>query len=73
MTAVLFTCAGQRVDIVSAFRAAGATTIAADANRLAPAPYHADRFELVPRVDDPGYVAALRELVERHDVSSSSR
>jgi carbamoyl-phosphate synthase large subunit len=68
VTAVLFTCAGQRVDIVSAFRAAGATTIAADANRLAPAPYHADRFELVPRVDDPGYVAALRELVERHDV-----
>ena len=68
MTAVLFTCAGQRVDIVRAFRDAGATAIAADANRLAPALYHADRFELVPRVDDPGYVPALRELVERHAV-----
>ena len=68
MTAVLFTCTGQRVDIVEAFRAAGATTIAADANRLAPAPYHADVFELVPRVDDPDYVRALRELVARHDV-----
>ena len=68
MTAVLFTCAGQRVDIISAFKAAGATTIAADANRLAPAPYFADCFELVPRVDDPAYVAALREIVERHDV-----
>ena len=68
MTAVLFTCAGQRVDIVQAFRAAGATTIAADANRLAPAPYYADAFELVPRVDDQAYVPALRELVERHDV-----
>ncbi len=68
MTAVLFTCAGQRVDIVEAFRAAGATTVAVDANRLAPAPYHADAFELVPRVDDPAYVPALRELVARHGV-----
>ena len=68
MTAVLFTCTGQRVDIVEAFRAAGGTTIATDADRLAPALYRADRFELVPRFDDPGYVAALRGLVERHDV-----
>jgi carbamoyl-phosphate synthase large subunit len=68
VTAVLFTCAGQRVDIVTAFRRAGATTIATDANRLAPALYHADHHALVPRVDDFGYVAALRELVELHDV-----
>ncbi len=68
MTAVLFTCAGQRVDIVSAFGRAGATTIAADLDPLAPALYHADHMALVPRVDDPGYVDALAELVERHDV-----
>jgi len=37
VTAVLFTCAGQRVDIVGAFKRAGAATIAADANPLAPA------------------------------------
>ena len=68
MTAVLFTCAGQRVDIVTAFREAGATTIAVDVDQLAPALYHADRRALVPRVDDFGYVAALRDLVELHDV-----
>ena len=68
MTAVLFTCAGQRVDIVTAFARAGATTIATDVNQLAPALYHADRHALVPRVDDPGYVAALRDLVVLHDV-----
>jgi carbamoyl-phosphate synthase large subunit len=68
VTVVLFTCAGQRVDIVSAFRRAGARTVAADANALAPALYHADERELVPRVDDPGYLAALRELVARHGV-----
>jgi carbamoyl-phosphate synthase large subunit len=68
VTAVLFTCAGQRVDIVSAFGRAGAFTVAVDANPLAPALYHADRHALVPRIDDPGYVDALRRLVETHDV-----
>ena len=35
MTAVLFTCAGQRVDIVGAFRRAGATTIVNDRPEVA--------------------------------------
>ena len=65
---VLFTCAGQRVDIVTAFARAGATTLAVDAGELAPALYAADRRALVPRVDDPGYIDALRALVELHDV-----
>jgi carbamoyl-phosphate synthase large subunit len=56
------------VDIVGAFRQAGAVTVAADANPLAPALYHADHYALVPRIDDPGYVPALRRLVEEHDV-----
>ncbi len=68
MTAVLFTCAGQRVDIVDAFRRAGATTVAADVNPLAPALYHADRHALVPRVEEDGYVPALRALVDEHGV-----
>jgi carbamoyl-phosphate synthase large subunit len=68
VTAVLFTCAGQRVDIVTAFGRAGATTIATDVNALAPALYHAHRHAIVPRVDDPGYIAALRDLVLLHDV-----
>ncbi|MBA3841455.1 MAG: ATP-grasp domain-containing protein [Actinobacteria bacterium] len=68
MTVVLFTCAGQRVDIVTAFARAGATTIATDADRLAPSLYYADQRALVPRVDHPGYIDALRELVELHDV-----
>jgi len=65
---VLFTCAGQRVDIVRAFAAAGASTLAVDVNELAPALYAAERRALVPPVDDPGYVCALRALVELHDV-----
>ena len=69
MAAVLFTCAGQRVDIVTAFSRAGATTVATDVDPLAPALYHADQFALVPKVVDPAYVPRLAEVVEEHDVA----
>jgi carbamoyl-phosphate synthase large subunit len=68
VTTVLFTCAGQRVDVVTAFRRARARTVAADLSELAPALYHADLRALVPPIDDPRYVPALRGLVEEHDV-----
>jgi carbamoyl-phosphate synthase large subunit len=69
VSCVLFTCAGQRVDIVTAFKRAGARTVATDVNRLAPAIYHADAHAFVPRIDDPDYVATLRALVHEHDIS----
>ena len=53
---------------MSAFARAGATTVAADLDPLAPALYHADHKALVPRVDDPGYVASLAKLVAEHDI-----
>ena len=68
MTAVLFTCAGQRVDVVTAFARAGGRTVAVDANPLAPAIYHADVHSIVPRIDDAGYLPALQELIREHDV-----
>ena len=68
MSSVLFTCAGQRVDIVQAFGRAGAHTLAVDLNRLAPALYAADEHALVPRIDDPAYVPALAELVREHGI-----
>ncbi len=68
MTAVLFTCAGQRVDIVDAFNRAGAETVAADVNALAPALYRARHRALVPEVRDDAYVPALRALVDEHDI-----
>jgi carbamoyl-phosphate synthase large subunit len=65
---VLFTCAGQRVDIVTEFRRAGARTVAVDLDPLAPALYHAHEHELVPPVAGPDYVPALRDLVERREI-----
>jgi carbamoyl-phosphate synthase large subunit len=64
---VLLTGVGKRYDIVSAF-AQHATAVAADPSPLAPAQYAADHRYAVPRIDDPGYVPALRELCERHGV-----
>ena len=66
---VLFTCAGQRVDIVTSFRRAGARTVAVDVDPLAPALYHADEHALVPRVGDHAYVQALAGIVASHDLS----
>ena len=68
MTTVLFTCAGQRVDIVTAFSRAGATTVAADLNPLSPALYRADHRLFPPPVADPNYVPALAEAIAEHDV-----
>jgi carbamoyl-phosphate synthase large subunit len=66
---VLFTCAGQRVDIVTAFRHAGATALAADLNPLAPALYAADLRAPLPPVTDPGYIEAVAALVAEHDAA----
>src|SRR5919205_663120 len=68
MPTVLFTCAGLRVDIVTAFRDAGATTIAVDLDPLAPALYHADRYALVGPIVEDAYVPSIRDLVRTHDV-----
>ena len=65
--AVLLTGVGKRYDIVSAF-AQHAVTVAADPNPLAPARYAADHRCSVPRIEDPSYVDALSELVERFEV-----
>ena len=68
VTAVLFTCAGQRVDVVSEFARAGAFTVAVDVDPLAPALYHAHRHAIVPRVEDEAYLPALAEIARDHDV-----
>jgi carbamoyl-phosphate synthase large subunit len=66
---VLLTCVGFRVDVVNAFRKAGAVTVAVDADPLAPALYHADHHAVVPRLDSPGYLDALEGLARQHDVT----
>ena len=68
-TAILLTGVGKRHDIVSAF-ARHAYTIAADPNPLAPAQYAAHVRVAPPRIDDPGYVGFLEDLVDEHGVGA---
>jgi carbamoyl-phosphate synthase large subunit len=63
----MLTSVGQRVDIARAFRAEGATVLGVDADPLAPALYHCDLHEIVPRIADPAYVPTLARLREEHD------
>ncbi len=71
-TSVLLTCAGQRVDMVEAFREAlaeegrGGIAVACDLNPLSPALYAADERALVPPVTDAAYIPTLLELVREH-------
>lgn len=67
--AVLLTGAGKRYDIVSCF-AQLTHTVAADPAPLAPAQYAAHTRAVVPRIDDPHYIQALRELCEQHEVGA---
>ena len=79
-TNVLLTCAGMRGDMVVAFQAAlaregaGGVVVAADASRLAPTLYLADRSALVPLVHAPDYVGfAARPLRAARDPRSAAR
>jgi carbamoyl-phosphate synthase large subunit len=64
----MLTSVGQRVDIARAFRAAGAVTLGVDADPLAPALYHCDRRDIVPRIASSEYVPTLTRLREEHNV-----
>lgn len=71
---VLLTCAGQRVDIVRAFRdelARGphrGRVLVSDLDPLSPSLFHADAVVELPRVDDPGYGAAVAGVCRRERV-----
>jgi carbamoyl-phosphate synthase large subunit len=71
---VLLTCAGQRVDVVRAFREAldrlgwDGEVVAVDANPLSPVLMEADRGAVVPLASSPDYLPALADLVAAHRV-----
>jgi len=65
----MLTGAGKRYDIVACF-AKLTHTVVADPAPLAPAQYAAHTRAAVPRIDDPHYLVALRELCEQHEVGA---
>jgi len=70
---VLVTAAGRRTSLVEAFATAaharGGSVYAGDVDALAPALLLADVAIRTLRTHDPGYVADLLDVAERHDVA----
>lgn len=73
---VLLTCAGQRDDIVRAFRdalarrGAGGRVVVSDLDPLSPTLFSADLVVDLPPVDDPAYGAAVADVVAREGIGA---
>lgn len=63
---------GRRVQLIDCFReelvAVGGKVIAIDCDSTAPALYHADSYEIVPRIDSPDYIKTLKYLCGKYDI-----
>lgn len=73
---VLFTSVGRRVELMRAFRCAFDASgtqgqiVAVDIDPLAPALTEVDVPSIVPRLDDPAYVSALRRIIREQAISA---
>lgn len=65
---VLILSAAAKVPLVRAFKAAGATVLAADLGPDNAALFEADKALILPRSDDPAFIDALAAACADHDV-----
>lgn len=71
---ILFTSAGRRVSLIRHFKQAirglnlEGRIVAADLQKNAPATFVADVKEPVPRVTDPNYIDAVKDICRKHDI-----
>lgn len=69
---VLILSAGTRNKIVQYFRrtlAGSGRVIATDMSDLAPAIYEADKYYIVPRMDDPGYLDVILDICKKENIT----
>lgn len=68
---ILILSAGTRNKIVQYFKrelAGKGNVIATDCSNLAPAIYEADRFYIVPRITEPGYVEQILDICQKEHI-----
>lgn len=69
---ILITSAGTRNKIIQYFKKElsriDGKVIAADNSELAPALYDADKFYLVPKIDDPNYIDKLLDICKKEQI-----
>lgn len=72
----MFTSVGRRVELMQAFRSAAERRnipleiYGADITESAPALYYCDKTVIVPRIKDPGYIPALKEICKRDGIDA---
>lgn len=72
MINILILSVGTRNKIVQYFKQAlqeNGLVIATDMSELAPAIYEADKYNIVPRVTDPGYIDILLDICKKEKIS----
>ncbi|MBS4220160.1 ATP-grasp domain-containing protein [Bacillus sp. FJAT-49711] len=70
---ILICSVGRRVQLINYFKKelnkVDGKVIAVDCDPTAPALYHADRFEIVPRIDHPEYISILKNLCHAYKIN----
>lgn len=69
---ILILSAGTRDKVVQYFKrelAGKGKVIATDCSNLAPAVYEADRFYLVPRISEPGYIEVILDICKKEEIT----
>ncbi len=70
---ILMLSAGRRVELLKDIRKSmseGSRIIATDLSEYAPALYEADKYYLVPRIDDPAYIDTVLDICKRESVDA---
>lgn len=70
---ILMCSAGRRVELLKDFKksmGAGSRIIATDLSKYAPAIYEADKYYLVPRIDDPTYIDVILGICKKESINA---
>lgn len=71
---ILICSAGRRVKLIKYFKAElskiGGKVVATDCDAAAPALYHANHWELVPRINHPEYIRKIKVLCKKYQISA---
>ncbi len=69
----LMCSAGRRVELLKDFKksmSADSRIIATDLSKYAPAIYEADKYYLVPRIDDPTYIDVILDICKKESINA---
>ena len=69
---ILICSVGRRVQLINYFKKElnqiGGKVVAVDCDQTAPALYHADIYEIVPRIDHPEYIQHLKDICHKYNI-----